>query len=111
LSECLLLSPTAEARRFHTPEGKIVAAPEGWACLPPSDAGLTRRVKAAKPSWQVVEKKGRKTFSLGLWAPAANIAAAQFGLEQERATPTYAKRRQVDLVRRERKPERCWQMS
>ena len=30
----------------------------GWALLPPGDAGLTRRVKAAGPAWTVVERKG-----------------------------------------------------
>ena len=77
----------------------------GWECLPPGDAGLTRRVKAAGPSWQVVEKRRNKTFSHGLWAPAENIAAARSTLELERATPQYAKRRVADVRRREQKQE------
>ena len=32
--------------------------------MPPGDAGLTRRVKAAGPSWTVIEKRGRKTVFL-----------------------------------------------
>ncbi len=73
--------------------------------MPPGDAGLTRRVKAAGPSWQVIEKRRNKTFSHGLWAPAENIAAARSALELERATPQYAKRREADVRRREQKQE------
>jgi hypothetical protein len=59
-------------------------------------------VKAAGPSWQVIEKKGRKQFSRGLWAPAANIEAARAALEVERSTESYAKKRVADTARRER---------
>ena len=75
--------------------------PEGWACLPPGDAGLTRRVKAAGPTWTVIEKRGRKKFSHGVWAPAGNIEAAGKELEQERANPAYERRRAADARRRE----------
>ena len=105
MPECLILSPTPERHRFRAPDGKIVSPPEGWACLPPGDAGLTRRVKAAGPSWQVLEKHGRKSFSHGLWAPAATIAAARATLQQERATPQYARRRAADTQRRAVKQE------
>ena len=105
MPESLILSPTADPERFRTPTGEIMVPPEDWTCLPPGDAGLTRRVKQAGPSWQVIEKRGNKTFSRGLWAPAVNIAAAQVALEQERSTPEYAKRRQTDIRRREQKQE------
>jgi len=75
--------------------------PAHWSCLPPGDAGLTRRVKAAGPSWTVVEKVGRKTFSKGVWAPAENIAAAKAALDTERATPAFAKKRAASVKRRE----------
>ena len=35
---------------------------------------LTRRVKAAGPTWQVQEKRGRKIFSRGLWCSSADVA-------------------------------------
>ncbi|NPC76539.1 DUF2293 domain-containing protein, partial [Corallococcus exiguus] len=54
--------------------------------------GLTRRVKAAGPSWTVVEKVGRKLFSRGVWAPEAHIVHARAALDDERATPAYAKK-------------------
>jgi len=106
MPECLIFTPTSHPQRFRSAKGEVVAPPTGWTCLPPGDAGLTRRVKAAGPSWQVVEKKGRKAFSHGLWAPSENIAKARAILDFERASPAYAKRREADAVRREQKQER-----
>lgn len=102
MSEALTLAPTADPHVFRAVDGTLLTAPPGWACLPPGDAGLTRRVKAAGPSWAVLEKRGRKLFSKGLWAPAANIEAARSELDAERATPAYAKKRAADTQRRER---------
>lgn len=101
MNETLTCAPTKDPRVVRAPDGRVLQVPAGWGCLPPGDAGLTRRVKAAGPSWTVVEKVGRKTFSKGVWAPAQNIEAAKAGIEQERSTPAYAKRRAADLKRRE----------
>ena len=98
----LVLSATADPRRFRLADGRLLDAPPGWDCLPPGDAGLTRRVKALGPSWTVVEKRGRRTFSRGVWAPAANIEAARQHVEQQRTDPAHARRRQADARRRER---------
>jgi hypothetical protein len=105
MAECIILSPTATAGEFRNTAGQILTPPPGWNCLPPGDAGLTRRVKAAGPSWQVVEKRRNKTFSLGLWAPAENILAARAALDLQRATPQYARRRKAERVRRDVKQE------
>lgn len=102
MSESLTVAPTSDARRVRAPDGTLLTPPPGWALLPPGDAGLTRRVKAAGPSWTVVEKVGRKTFSRGVWAPEEHIVRAKAALEAERATPAYAKRRAADAARRER---------
>ena len=102
MPDSLVFAPTADPRVFKSPDGKLVSPPQGWACLPPGDAGLTRRVKAAGPSWVVQEKVGRKLFSRGVWAPAANIEAARGALDAERSTDAYAKRREADAKRRER---------
>ena len=102
MPESLTLTPTADPHVFVAPDGRRMTPPAGWACLPPGDAGWTRRVKAAGPSWQVIEKKGRKAFSRGLWAPAANIEAARAALDAERSTDAYAKKRAADTARRER---------
>lgn len=105
MAESLVLAPTSDPRCFVAPDGTRRTPPPDWDCLPPGDAGLTRRVKQAGPSWAVIEKKGRKAFSKGLWAPRENILAAQAALAAERSTDAYARRRQADVARRERVQE------
>jgi len=102
MTASLVLAPTANPRVFVAPDGSRLEAPAGWVCVPPGDAALTRRLKLAGPSWAVVEKKGRKTFSRGLWVPEASVAAVRAALDAERATPAYAKKRSADVARRER---------
>lgn len=99
---CIVLAPTSDPRVFLAPDGTRLPLPAGWACLPPGDAAWTRRVKLAGPSWAVVEKRGRKTFSKGLFAPRETIEAVRAALEAERATDAYAKKRTADVARRER---------
>jgi len=98
-----VVTPGSAPRTVVTTEGQILTAPLNWVLLPPGDAGLTRRVKAGGPTWTVQEKRGRKTFSRGVWAPQDRITAIQADLDAERATETYAKRRAADGARRERK--------
>lgn len=102
MSGSLVLAPTADPKVFVAPDGTRVSPPADWVCLPPGDAALTRRVKVAGPSWAVLEKRGRKVFSKGLWAPRQNIESARAAVEAERANPSYARKRQSDLARRER---------
>ncbi|MBK7071229.1 MAG: DUF2293 domain-containing protein [Myxococcales bacterium] len=102
MPESLVLAPTADPRVFVHSDGRRLSPPADWACLPPGDAGLTRRVKAAGPSWAVLEQRGRKQFSRGLWAPRAHIDAARVAIEAERATEGYARRRASDRDRRDR---------
>jgi hypothetical protein len=99
---CLVLAPTSDPRVFVASDGTRMTPPADWICLPPGDAALTRRVKQAGPSWAVLEKRGRKTFSKGLWAPRANIEAMRAAVESERSTESYAKKRVADVARRER---------
>jgi len=100
-NEALVLSPTSEPTVFLAADGTRRSAPLGWSCLPPGDAGLTRRVKSLGPSWAIIEKRGRKAFSKGLWAPRENIEAAKAALEAERGTAAYAKKRASATARRE----------
>jgi hypothetical protein len=100
MPESLVLAPTADPRVFVAPDGRKLSPPEGWACLAPGDAMLTRRVKQAGPSWAVVEKKGRKVFSKGLWAPRATIDEVTAAANAERGTEAYAKKRSADAERR-----------
>lgn len=98
----LVLAPTADPRVFLTPDGARLSPPDGWICLPPGDAALTRRVKQSGPSWAVLEKRGRKVFSKGLWAPREVVEAVKSAVVAERGTVAYAKKRVADVARRER---------
>lgn len=98
----LVLAPTPDPRVFLAPDGSRLSPPDGWSCLAPGDAALTRKVKLAGPSWAVLEKRGRKVFSKGLWAPRENIESVRLAVEAERSTEGYAKKRQTDVARRER---------
>ena len=99
------VSPGIRERTVIFPGGRIEDVPDDWELLPPGDAGLTRRVKAAGPSWTVKEKKGRRTFSKGVYAPAETIRRLQAELEAERSTDGYARRRAAATKRREKKQE------
>src|SRR5688572_2110981 len=95
-----LVSPGPTERSVRTADDQIITVPMDWVLLPPGDPGLTRRVKATGPTWTVQEKRGRKVFSRGVWAPTARVAAIRAELELERSTDSYAKRRQADAARR-----------
>ena len=82
-------------------DGRVLTAPDGWAPLPPGDAALTRRVKKAGDHWLVQEKRGRKTISWGVWAPAATIHRIRTELEVERSTEGYAKSKEAAARRRD----------
>jgi len=95
-------SPGPTPKTVCSADGKILTAPEGWVLLPPGDAGLTRRVKAAGDHWVVAEKKGRKVFSKGIWAAAATIDQIRADLEAERSTESFAKKKVADAKRRDK---------
>jgi hypothetical protein len=96
-----IVSPGPNARAVRTAAGEVLSAPTDWILVSPGDAGLTRRIKAAGPTWTVQERRGRKTFSKGVWAAGAHVEAARAALAVERATPQYAKRREADARRRD----------
>jgi hypothetical protein len=102
-TETRIVAPAEHDRAVRTMGGETMQVPEDWELLSPGDAALTRRVKAGGPTWTVQEKKGRRTFSRGVWAPAERIAAIRSDLEAERSTESYAKRRKADASRREQK--------
>jgi hypothetical protein len=97
-----VVRPGPGAGTVRADDGTVLPVPTDWALLEPGDAGLTRRVKAGGPSWTVQEKRGRKVFSRGVWAPAAVIAAARAALEGERSTDAYARKREAAERRRTR---------
>ncbi|MDA0283745.1 MAG: DUF2293 domain-containing protein [Planctomycetota bacterium] len=94
--------PGPAPRTVRTADGAVLQIPDDWAFLLPGDAALTRRVKASGDHWVIQEKKGRKTFSRGVWAPAATIDGIRTDLEVERSTDAYAKRKAADARRRDK---------
>jgi len=86
-----------------TEHGELLDVPAGWVLLPPGDAALSRRVKSEGPAWCVKEKKGRKIFSRGIWAPRERIERITRELELERANPAY--QRKLDSGRQRRAAE------
>ena len=85
--------------------GVVEAVPAGWDLLRPGDAALSRRIKLDGPSLTVIQVKGRKRFSRGIWAPADRIAALREELRQERENPAYQKRLDAGRQRRVVKEE------
>ena len=63
---------------------------------------MTRRVKAAGDHWVVAEKKGRKLFSLGVWAPAETIEQIRSDLEAERSTESFVRKKEAAAKRRDK---------
>ena len=94
-------TPGPTPNTVRAADGTVLAAPEGWVLLPPGDAGLTRRVKAAGDHWVVQEKVGRRMFSRGVWASSATIDRIRAELEAERSTEGYAKKQEAASRRRE----------
>lgn len=97
-----VVSPGPDKGSVCSADGQILRPPADWMLVPPGDPALTRRIKAAGPSWTMQEKKGRRTFSHGVWAAAAVVEAIRRDLAAERATPEYARKRQADAQRRQR---------
>lgn len=97
-----IFSPGPTPETVKDSSGSVLSPPDGWTLLPPGDAALTRRVKAQGEYWLVQEKKGRKVFSRGLWAPGPTIESIQAKLEVERQSESYKKKRAADTRRREK---------
>jgi hypothetical protein len=95
-------TPGPAPNTVRSADGEVLTVPNGWVLLPPGDAALTRRVKTAGDHWIVQEKKGRKVFSRGVWAPAATIERIRADLDAERSTESFAKKREADARRRDK---------
>jgi hypothetical protein len=96
-----IFTPGPTPNTVHAADGRVLTAPDGWVLLPPGDAALTRRVKDAGDHWVVQERKGRKVFSRGVWAPGETIDRIRAELEAERSSESYAKRKEADVRRRD----------
>ncbi len=104
-SASVVVQPGPEAGTVRTLDGVVQRPPVGWILVPPGDPALTRRLKAATTTWLVQERRGRKLFSRGLWAPGEVVAEIRAALSSERATPSYARKRVVEQERRARQQE------
>lgn len=93
-----------------TEAGQKLDIPTTWACLKPGDGAVTKTLKTLGPSWTAVRKKGRKTFSDGVWAPRENIEQALAIVAEKRTDPSYDRKRAADLKRR-RKKQRSYEVS
>src|SRR5690606_23018239 len=93
--------PDPDPRFVRTASGERLRVPEGWTLLPPGDPGLTRRVKREGPTWTVQERRGRKIFSRGVWAPAERVERVRAELASERSDPRYHRRLEQSRARRE----------
>ncbi|MEN8662599.1 MAG: DUF2293 domain-containing protein, partial [Lentimonas sp.] len=100
MHETLTVRPSTKPRHVFTTKGDLLAVPEGWALLLPGDAAVSRRIKQEGPTWIVKEKKGRKEFSRGIWAPADRIEALQFARKIEKEDPSYTQKLEAGRARR-----------
>lgn len=100
-----IFSPGPKEATVRGADGAVLSVPSGWVLLPPGDAALTRRVKAAGEHWVVQEKRGRKVFSRGIWAPAETIERIRAVLDVERATESFAKKKAASAKRRAKAQE------
>lgn len=98
-----IVAPGIHDRTVRVPGEGPRRVPDDWVLVPPGDPGLTRRVKAGGGCYVVQEQRGRRTFSRGVWAPGARVAAVRAALETERAAPAYAKKQAAAAQRRERR--------
>lgn len=97
----LIVAPGPAERTVITAEGRVLTVPPDWELLPPGDAALTRRVKAAGPTWALQEKRGRKIFSKGLWCSSQDVVTIRAQLVVERADPKHAKKKEAAAQRRD----------
>src|SRR3954468_17885117 len=92
---CLLareVRPGPRPRQVLNEHAVVEEVPADWGLLPPGNAALSRRIKQDGPTLTVIEVKGRKRFSRGIWAPAARIEALRAELVVEREDPAYGRK-------------------
>ena len=98
-------SPGPDDRTVRMPNGSLRRMPDDWELVPPGDPALTRRIKADGEHVVVQEKRGRRTFSRGVWADAARVAAIRAALVAERDDPAYRRKLEQGQQRRAKQQE------
>lgn len=104
VNEQRIVRPGAHGQ-FIGQEGELLSPPAGWIFLPAGDAGITRKVTSQGKFWRVEVKKGRRTMSLGIWAPEKTIDKAKKEVQEVRLTDDYMKKQAYAVQRREKKQE------
>lgn len=100
MQESWVVGPSDARCEVRLTTGERASVPPGWVLVPPGDATFTKRIKAAGPTWTVKEKRGRRVFSQGVWAPGDIVTRIARELSAERDTPAYQKRLQAGRARR-----------
>jgi len=100
--EPLIVAPGLNDYTVRAPGKGRLVIPEGWILVPPGDPALTRRIKAGGDCFVVQEKRGRRTFSRGIWVAKERAERIQQDLEQERQDPAYQKKQAAAAVRRDK---------
>ena len=101
-STVCIVSPGANGK-LTGPQGETLVPPKDWIFLPAGDAVVTRKVTSKGTYWRVEVKKGRRTISLGIWAPETTVLQAQNDVHQIRATDDYQKKQTYAAERRAKK--------
>ena len=95
----ITFTPGPTPNTVRAADGKVLTVPEGWVLLPPGDAALTRRVKAAGDHWVVAVV----TF-LGFHPNHADLADRLAKAVTEHATPvgsgTVARTKRIPVEQR-----------
>lgn len=94
---------TKSDSRLRDEAGNTFTVPCGWDNLPAGDASITRKLKSLGPTWTVQEKKGRKTFSHGVWAAKEQIAEAKALVDAQRNDPKHQRKLAQAQARRHTK--------
>ncbi len=96
---------TNKSGQLFDEQGKPLTPPSHWSFLPAGDAGVTRKVTAKGEYWRVEFKKGRRTMSKGVWAPADIINAAQIEMTATRSTDEYQRKKEYSIKHREKQQQ------
>jgi len=105
MPDTLEVRPCPKPGHVIDPKGKVVSVPQGWTLLPPGDALLTRRVKAAGPHWVMKRLRKNRLQSMGVWADEKTIEKLKADVSAEKADPAYQKRLEAGRKRREKEQE------
>ena len=98
----IIVAPGLNDYTVRMPGAGRKEIPADWVLVPPGDPALTRRIKAGGDCWVVQEKKGKRTFSRGIWVASARAEQIRADLENERKNPADQKKQEAAAVRREK---------